>query len=228
MDGGTRSTWGRAVLGTLASAILFAAILFSARGSLDWPMAWAVLAWYVLYALAGLALLPRALIEERSRLPADAERMDLVLAGLALVFLFPATLAVCGLDVRLRASPELPPALRAGAFTVFVLGYGLALQAARVNSFFSAVVRIQHERGHHLVDHGPYAVVRHPGYAGPLFSHVGLPLALGSLWGLVPAFVGGAFLVMRALHEEQRLARELPGYADYMRRVRFRIVPRVW
>jgi protein-S-isoprenylcysteine O-methyltransferase Ste14 len=111
------------------------------------------------------------------------------------------------------------------AFLVFAAGYAFALWAAHTNPFFSAAVRIQTERGHHVIDRGPYAWVRHPGYAGPIASHLALPLALGSPRGLLPAALGAALLTLRALHEERRLLRELPGYADYAARVRYRLVP---
>ena len=218
----------RAVIATLLTGLLFAAVLFGSTGSLRWPMAWAFLAWNALFALAGFVLLPRALIEERSRFPADTERTDLVWAGLAMLFLYPVTLATCGLDRRFSFSPPLPAALRSVSFGGFVLGYAVSLWAAYVNPFFSAAVRIQRERGHHVVDRGPYAFVRHPGYAGPILAHLVLPLAFGSLLGLVPALLGCGFLVLRALYEERRLRRELPGYADYATRVRFRIVPHLW
>jgi protein-S-isoprenylcysteine O-methyltransferase Ste14 len=213
---------------TLALALFFAAVLFGAYGSLAWPMAWAFLAWFALYSLVGFALLPRALIDERSRLHEDSERADLLRAGLASFFLFPVTLAACGADARLSVSPALPPSLRGTACAVFVLGYGFGMWAARVNPFFSKEVRIQRERGHHVVDRGPYALIRHPGYAGPMLAHLALPLALGSLLGLLPALLGCACLGLRALYEERRLTRELAGYAEYAARVRFRILPRVW
>lgn len=216
------------MLATLALGIAFAALLFASFGSLAWPMAWAYLVWFALYSIAGFALLPRALIEERSGIPAGSERADLLLAGVASFLMFPATLVVCGVDARFSASPALPPALRGAAGVLFVLGHGIGLWAAYVNPFFSKVVRIQSERGHHVVDRGPYALVRHPGYAGPMLAQLALPLAFGSLAGLAPAALGCLFLALRALHEERRLARELAGYAEYAARVRFRILPRVW
>jgi protein-S-isoprenylcysteine O-methyltransferase Ste14 len=228
MDEGTSSGYLRALSGTLAGGLVFAAVLFGCSGSVRWPMAWAFLAWYGLNAVAGFALMPRGLIEERSRIPADRESRDLLWAGLAVLFLFPASLATSALDVRFSVSPALPPALRAVASGVFVLGYALALWAAHVNPFFSAVVSIQRERGHRVVERGPYAIVRHPGYAGPMLGHLALPVALGSLLGLAPAALGCGFLALRALHEERRLLRELAGYAEYAARVRFRILPHVW
>jgi protein-S-isoprenylcysteine O-methyltransferase Ste14 len=189
-------------------------------------MAWAVLAFYSAFSALGLRVLSPDLIAERSRLPSDAEAADLVLAGLAFTFLYPVSFVVCGLDAR-AGTPA--PALAEGtAFLVFAAGYAFALWAAHTNAFFSAAVRIQTERGHHVIDRGPYAWVRHPGYAGPIASHLALPLALGSVRALLPAALGAALLTLRALHEERRLLRELPGYADYAARVRFRLVPGVF
>ena len=217
----------RAVLSSIAFVLFLAVCLLLPARRLDWPMAWAVLAFYGAYSLLGFRVLSPDLIAERSRLPSDADPADLALAGLAVVFLYPVSFVVCGLDARVRGSPV--PALAAGtAFVVFAAGYALALWAARVNPFFSAAVRIQSERGHRVIDRGPYAWVRHPGYAGPIASHLALPLALGSVRALLPAALGAVFLTLRALHEERRLLRELPGYTDYVARVRFRLVPGVF
>jgi protein-S-isoprenylcysteine O-methyltransferase Ste14 len=216
----------RAVLSSVAFVLLLAACLLLPAQRLDWPMAWAVLGFYSFYSALGLRVLSPDLIAERSRLPSDAEAADLVLAGLAFVFLYPVSLVVCGLDAR-AGTPA--PALAEGtALLVVAAGYAFALWAAHTNPFFSAAVRIQTERGHHVIDRGPYAWVRHPGYAGPIASHLALPLALGSVRALLPAALGAALLILRALHEERRLLRELPGYADYAARVRFRLVPGVF
>jgi protein-S-isoprenylcysteine O-methyltransferase Ste14 len=218
----------RAVAGTLGFVVVLALALFVPAGRVAWPEAWAVLGFYLVFSAAGLLLLPRELIAERSRLPPDAKPADLLIAGLAVFFLFFATLVVSGLDVRFGWSPPLPEALRVAALAGFALGYGLALWAAHSNPFFSAVVRVQEERGHHVVASGPYARVRHPGYAGTLAGHLLLPIALGSLWGLVPAVLGLVFVVLRTVYEERTLERDLPGYREYTSRVRWRFVPGLW
>lgn len=118
---------------------------------------------------------------------------------------------------------------------VGVLGYALLLTgmagltwAESVNRFFEPTVRIQSERGHTVVDTGPYAVVRHPGYvaACPLF--VGIALALGSVWALIPAGLALLLLIVRTRWEDQMLQAELAGYKEYAQRVRFKWVPGVW
>ena len=98
--------------------------------------------------------------------------------------------------------------------------------AFRANSYSSAVIEVA--AGQSVVTTGPYAVLRHPMYAGALLLVFCTPLALGSWWGLVPALLMLVMIVLRLLDEETALLLELPGYADYCRRVRDRLVPGVW
>ena len=218
----------RAILESVAFLLMLAASLFATRGSLAWPMGWGVFVVCALFTAAGLLLLPAELLAERSTLPSDARPRDLLIASLALVFLMPATLIVCGLDARWHCSPHVPAVLQWAALAVFALGYAVTLWAAWSNPFFSAVVRVQRERGHHVVASGPYALVRHPGYAGAVVAHLALPFALGALWGLVPALIGCGCLLLCLRYEERVLVAELPDYHDYARRVPWRLLPRVW
>jgi protein-S-isoprenylcysteine O-methyltransferase Ste14 len=96
------------------------------------------------------------------------------------------------------------------------------------NAYFEPTVRIQHEFGHVVVDSGPYRFVRHPGYASFLIGALGAPLMLLSWPALATGPLFAAWFVVRAALEDATLRRELPGYADYARRVRFRLVPGVW
>jgi protein-S-isoprenylcysteine O-methyltransferase Ste14 len=89
-------------------------------------------------------------------------------------------------------------------------------------------VRIQTERGHKVIDTGPYAIVRHPLYAGALLMCAGIPLALGSFWALIPAAAGALVLVVRTVLEDRTLQAELEGYKEYTGRVRYRLIPGVW
>jgi protein-S-isoprenylcysteine O-methyltransferase Ste14 len=152
--------------------------------------------------------------------------MDLLIAGLAFL-LYPATAVVAGLDVRCTGRRRYPPSCASRRWRCSCWLRRVVL-GGWANPFFSAVVRIQRERGHRVVSRGPYAFVRHPGYAGPLLAHVCLPLALGSLWGLLPALAGCACLVLRIGFEEGVLRAELAGYAEYAQRVRWRLLPYVW
>ena len=98
----------------------------------------------------------------------------------------------------------------------------------RSNTFFSAVVRIQKDRGHTVVSSGPYRFVRHPGYTGFSAFTLVTPLIVNSRWAFVPAAATVAVTVLRTALEDRTLQSELDGYADYVRRVRYRLVPIVW
>jgi protein-S-isoprenylcysteine O-methyltransferase Ste14 len=98
----------------------------------------------------------------------------------------------------------------------------------RENPFLSGVVRIQTERGHTVISTGPYRLVRHPMYASAGLLFIGVPLWLGSWWGMAVGLVFTALMAVRAVLEERTLARELPGYDAYAHRVRYRLIPFVW
>ena len=208
------------------------ALLFGCAGTLDWPAAWAFLGeMVVLSVLSGAWLLRRdpALLAERLKplwQPGQRRSDKAMIAGV--VVLFVGWLAAMALDAgrwRLSHMPGWLQVVGAAGVAVSTL---LGCLAFRANSFAAAVVKLQRERGHAVADGGPYAVVRHPMYAGMLFYFVGLPLLLGSWWGFafVPPLV--AWLGVRAVLEERVLMAELEGYAAYAGRVRWRFVPGVW
>jgi len=218
----------RAIAQTVVGWLVQAALLFGAAGRLDWPMAWALLGAYVAVAVAGFAALDPELIVERSKPTPGFDRFDAVLAttsGIALILLpFP----VAGIDVGRSQEPHVPIAMRVAALGVHLLGNAFSMWAAHCNRFFSDFVRIQTERGHHVVANGPYARLRHPGYAGGIAAYLSVPIALGSFWALVPAVVGAALLIFRAAREDRMLHAKLDGYRAYAERVRYRLLPGLW
>ena len=143
---------------------------------------------------------------------------------MAVSVVFPLVI-VAGLDHRFNWSPEFPPWLIVAGFVLIALGYAFAAWAFAENRFFSSVVRIQTDRGHVVCDTGPYRFVRHPGYAGNILPLFGIVLALGSVWTLIPAAVALIITVIRTVFEDKTLQEELPGYRDYARRVRYRLIP---
>jgi protein-S-isoprenylcysteine O-methyltransferase Ste14 len=136
--------------------------------------------------------------------------------------------SVAGLDHRYDWSPEFSLWLVVNGFILISLGYVFAAWALAENRFFSSVVRIQTDRGHVVCDSGPYRFVRHPGYAGNILALFGIVLALSSLWTLIPAAVALIIAVIRTVLEDQTLQEELPGYRDYARRVRYRLIPGIY
>ncbi|MBM3136335.1 MAG: isoprenylcysteine carboxylmethyltransferase family protein [Chloroflexi bacterium] len=209
------------------------AILFIAAGTLHWPMAWA----YAIQAAAitfGSRLIvirrhPDLITERAQSLSAEGGKSwDKIIVQLVAIIGPLLTLIVCGLDVRFGWRPEVPLAGQIVAFVLMTLGSLLGTWAMLVNRFFSAVVRIQTDRGHTVVSDGPYRFVRHPAYAGGVVANLAGPLALGSVWALIPGGLIALLFVVRTALEDKTLREELPGYQDYAARVRHRLLPGIW
>ena len=158
----------------------------------------------------------------------NAKAWDKVLAPLMAVSVGYPMVVVAGLDHRYEWSSEFPVWLIVIGFILISLGYAFAVWALAENRFFSSVVRIQTDRGHVVCDSGPYRFVRHPGYAGNILALFGMVLALNSVWTLIPAAVASIIAVIRTVLEDRALREELPGYRDYARRVRYRLMPWIY
>jgi protein-S-isoprenylcysteine O-methyltransferase Ste14 len=169
------------------------------------------------------------LLAERARLMRheDAKPWDMVLARLVGLGGIAVPL-VAGLDALFKWSPRFSVAVRGLSLIAFLAGYALSSYALIENRFFSGVVRIQQERGHHVVSSGPYRWMRHPGYAGAMLAYFATPFFLDSRWACVPALLLAVVLVVRTRFEDTTLQDELPGYRDYARQVRYRLVPGIW
>jgi protein-S-isoprenylcysteine O-methyltransferase Ste14 len=122
----------------------------------------------------------------------------------------------------------MPVALQTLGLLLLVLSTGFVLWVMRANSFAAPVIKIQTERGHRVISSGPYAWVRHPMYSGTILFFAGMPLLLGSWWGLIMAPLFVVLFGFRARLEERALVAGLPGYADYLTRVPYRLIPGIW
>ena len=170
------------------------------------------------------------LLAERAKLGnnVDVKPWDKVLALLMVISLTFPLVIVAGLDHRFKWSPVFPIWLNIIGIILIAFGYAFAVWALVENRFFSSMVRIQTDRGHTVCDSGPYRIVRHPGYAGNIMPLLGIVLALGSVWTLIPAAVAMIIIVIRTALEDRTLQAELPGYQDYVRRVHYRLIPRIF
>lgn len=206
--------------------LFLAGVLFPAAGRLDLPFFWAaVLTPLPLAFIVGPRLDPD-LIKERLK-PA-AGGLDRPLRALGTVFVS-AQLFVAGMDVgRYHWTDTVPTWLRCVGLAGYWGGMAFAAWALVTNRFFSPVVRIQSERGHHIITTGPYAIVRHPGYAGMLLSWPCLSMALGSWLSIVFLIPMAALVVRRAKLEDKFLQDNLEGYREYSVRVGYRVLPGVW
>src|SRR5210317_648969 len=208
-------------------------VLLVCGGDFGWWQAWVYALLIVATSIGGRIWAERrhpGLLAERQNIQKmqSAKAWDKVLAPLmALSVSFPLVI-VAGLDHRFGRSPVFPLWLIVLGFLLIALGYAFAAWALIENRFFSSVVRIQVERGHVVCDRGPYRIVRHPGYAGNMLALPGMVLALSSMWTLIPAAVALIIALIRTVLEDQTLQDELPGYHDYARRVRYRLIPRIY
>ncbi len=206
--------------------ILAAAALFGGAGSLAIPGFWIYLVLLMAVIAASLAGLDPDLVRERMRPAGRKPPLELRL----IFIVFVAHLLVAGLDRgRFHWSDSVPRWLRVIGFLSLATGYALSFWAMRVNRFFSSIVRIQADRGQVVVDTGPYAFIRHPGYLAGMLVLLASGLALCSwLACAVLAVPSVPFLIHRAITEDRVLHNELPGYPDYARRVRWRLLPGLW
>jgi protein-S-isoprenylcysteine O-methyltransferase Ste14 len=137
-------------------------------------------------------------------------------------------LIVPGLD-RIRGGSFHPGiAFKSAALILMIAGYAFSAYALVVNRFFSGVVRIQKERGHKVITEGPYALVRHPGYAGGLLTFLLTPVLLESLWMFLPVIFVSVILIIRTAKEDAFLQRELDGYKEYAGKVKYELIWGVW
>ncbi len=198
----------------------------------DWWEAW----FYAIASIAGFiasrALAARRhadLLQERARMlnQADAKAWDKLLAPLVGFGggLIPLTV---GVDALFGHSAAFSLPVKIIAISLILAGYGLANYALIENRFFSGMVRIQTDRGHTVISSGPYAWIRHPGYAGGMLTFLAAPFLLDSAWALLPAGLLCAALIARTRLEDQTLQAELPGYTGYAQRVRYRLLPGIW
>lgn len=203
-----------------------AAALFAAAGTVAIPGFWAYLAIFAVVMIVSFAALDPDLLRERAR--PGGKKPPLALRVFTLVLFM--HWIVAGLDRgRFHWSDNVPDWLQGVCLFTFAAGYALALWAMRVNRFFSSAIRIQADRGQHVVTTGPYAFVRHPGYAAGILIMAASGPALGS-WlaaALVVIFML-PFLIYRTITEDRILQVELAGYSDYAARVRWRLVPGIW
>ncbi len=220
------------VLQTVVVYAITAALLFGAAGTWRWPQAWAFIIEMTATGIAlglWLARYDPGLLAERMSSPLQRGQAagDKVLM-LCLVVAWPAWLALMALDaVRLRLSHL--PAWTQGLGALLILAAMYAFyRTFRENSFAAPVVKIQKERGQTVVTTGPYGLVRHPMYAGGSLLFFGIPLLLGSGFGLALAPIWLVLLALRIPLEERVLRQNLDGYDDYARRVRWRLLPGIW
>lgn len=211
--------------------ILLGGSLFLAAGRLDWIAGWAFLLAYLVFTTGTTLWLGRndpALLAERANAErgkvSPVDRFFFVMARIGAIALY----VVAGLDAGRFGWSSVPTPLRVLGWIMALAGGWMVFWVMRTNTFASAVVRVQSDRGHRVIENGPYRFVRHPMYVGVLSLFLGIPLLLGSWWAYIPAVLLALTFVSRTAQEDRYLRQHLDGYAEFATRTRFRLIPGVW
>ena len=221
------------ISGVIIAVLCFALPLFLPAGTLDWPRAWIFVGVVFVACAWSAAVVYRAspgLLRERFKPPVQKGQplADKIVTSLLLVAFFGLMIFI-PLDVfHFNFMPKPEPVASAFGLVLFILGWVLMTLALRENAFAAPVVKYQEERHQKVIATGVYGVVRHPMYVGAVLLMIGMPLWLESDAGVVFAALPVATLVARILIEERFLKRQLAGYEDYTKRVRYRLIPFVW
>ena len=218
-----------ALVGLIRMFILLPVLVFVPAGTVHYWQGWVCLLVFfasVLFITVQLMTSDPALLARRLKAGAKAEteKSQKVLQSFAAV-LFVAIFVVPALDYRFGWS-TVPLSLEVAGDLIILIGFAFVFWVFRVNSFTSGVIEVATDQ--RVITTGPYAIVRHPMYLGSLVMLLGIPLSLGSWWGILAVVLLGALIVARLLDEEKFLAKNLPGYGDYTGQVHYRLAPFLW
>ena len=213
----------------LVLALIMTALFVSA-GKLGWVEGWALMILIAFGSIGTQLYLKRynpEVLEHRKRIGEGTKTWDRIWLYLFRLIML-VMMVVAGLDAMRFGWTSMPWWLSPVGALVMSAGYLISAWAMAENPHFEGTVRIQHDRGHRVIDNGPYAVVRHPGYVGVSMLIIGSSLVLRSCWALVVVVLSVLLIGLRTWLEDSLLHKELIGYAEYARRVRSRLIPGLW
>lgn len=207
-------------------------VFFISAGRIDIPRAWVCFGVTLVYLILSVAVLARfspELLEQRLKMRRQGSRLwDEILMraiNLTVICVVP---AVAGLDVGRFYWSSLSVHFAVVGFGLCIVSSVLINWAMIANPYFEPTVRIQRDRNHWVITTGPYKIIRHPGYLGGILWTLSIPLIIGSLFAFIPAAAYLLLTVIRTSLEDKTLHDELNGYSEYAKRVRYRLLPRLW
>ena len=217
----------RRIIQVIVTQVILFLILFISAGTITWIWPWLFLLVSIILGVINFFIIPPEVIEERGRKKENVKKWDKILTSINTI---PTILlyVCCGLDHRFGWTNSLPVVIHISGFILTFAGSMLFSWSMVSNKFFSTLVRLQHDRQHTVATGGPYKYIRHPGYVGYILMSAATPVALGTLWGLVLSGITAILLIIRTSMEDNTLKKELPGYADYAEKVKYRLLPLVW
>lgn len=218
----------RMVVKGLFGLLVIIAIIFLLAGRITYWQGWVYgVTSILIVVIQSIAFANKTdFAKERVKIGPGTKRWDKIFLAFYNPLNF-AIIIIASLDAgRFGWTTQLPLFVYTIGYVVYVLSNFINLWAMWVNRFFFYTVRIQ--KGQKVVQNGPYRFIRHPGYVGGILLGIGTALVLGSLWASIPAGIIIILLIIRTYLEDTTLQKELPGYAGYAKKVKYRLLPRIW
>ncbi len=221
----------RIVLRFISGLIFIGALLFGTAGTFNWPEAWVYLVIQFGWSVGLSIFLWRhdiELLKDRMKFTKkSAKGWDKVMTFVSMPFYIP-YLVLPGLDAVRYQWSHVPIWAKVACFIVIVASFLWISWIMKENTYLSRFVEIQEDRGHKVITTGPYKFVRHPMYISASILMIALPIALGSLYALIPMAFITVFIIIRTYLEDKTLHKELEGYVEYAKITRYRLIPGVW
>lgn len=221
----------RRVVQVLGGLLLMMAVFFISAGRTDLPRACFFFGLYFVSLFLNMVIFlkfnPEVIRGRSLIIRGEMEWWDKIFGVFYTVFIL-TMFTICGLDVGRFNISSTGVEFFAVGMIIFAVGWVFVAWSMVENKFFEATVRIQKERDQRVVSTGPYAIVRHPGYVGMILFYGCAPFIIGSLYGLIPALLLAFAFIFRTHFEDKFLYEELPGYEEYTRKVKYRLLPFIW
>lgn len=222
----------RQLVFSILFVLMYPVIILSLAGDIFWIEGWIFSIIFILTSLTSLIYLyykDPALLSERLNVKRkDQKGWDKIFL-LVIAIIYFIWLAIMPLDAkRFGWSVEFPLWLEVCGGIIFLLSFYFTFRSFAENTFLSPVIRVQKERNQQVVSTGVYAIVRHPMYVGSILMFIGIPILLGSIYGIILSLLMCLLLIPRIIGEEKMLEEELEGYKEYKQKVKYRLIPFIW
>lgn len=211
--------------------IITGLVFFLASGEINNLRVWIYIGVYIVGGLIiGVILIKKSpkLLNERGGKQEGTKQFDKCILLTYFLFAIIITPLIAGIDMRLNLSDAMPFYYLYVGIILYIVSAIFSTWPMLHNPFFEGVVRIQKDKNHYVIKTGPYKIVRHPGYLGMLSGSIALPLALGSILAFIPLIIMILLIVIRTYYEDTTLQKELIGYSEYCKEVKYRLIPFIW
>lgn len=221
----------RIIIRLVVLFIICGAMFFGSAGTLKWLQAWLYMLIFIAVTVPGIIWMKKndpELLKDRmgfdKKKPHPLDRFILSLYSIFVMVL----IVLPGLDVKRFGWSNLPLFLNVTGFLLLLFANYVFGQTIKSNPYLSSIVEVHQDREHKVATTGPYKYIRHPWYLGIILWFYSIPLALGSLYALIPAVLLTSIILIRIFMEEKALKNDLPGYKEYLQKVKYRIIPYIW